>query len=63
MWLVKIDDEVLAWYGVRCRYFGCGPYNATATQSFHALVKLKMFNSTFILFGAGLPRLSWTGGQ
>jgi len=41
--------------GVRCKWFGYGPADATATTSSLAPVKIRMV----YLSGAGLPRLSW----
>ena len=41
--------------GARCKWFACGPADATATSSSLAPVKSRMV----CLSGAGLPRLSW----
>jgi len=50
---------VLYWRGylsrVGCKWFACGPADATATPAFPAPVKSRMV----YLSGAGLPRLSW----
>ena len=57
----KLSDGVLACglSGVWCKWFACGPADATATPSFLASVKSRMV----YLSGAGLPRLSWKKGR
>jgi len=41
-------------YGARCKWFACGPVDATATPMFLALLKSRMV----YVSAAGLPRLS-----
>jgi len=46
-------------FGARCKWFACGPADATATPSSLAPVKSRMV----YLSDAGLPRLSWKKGR
>jgi len=52
-WVVRYWRGCLS--GKRCKWFVCGPANATATPSYLASLKSRMA----YLSGAGLPRLYW----
>jgi len=56
-WAVRYWRGYLS--GARCKWYACGPTDATATPSSVARVKSRMI----YVSGAGLTRLSWKQGR